>query len=281
MERLEPILTEIEPSAVIVQGDTNSVLAGALVATKLGIPIAHVEAGLRSYDRAMPEEVNRIMTDHISSFLFPPTEECAKTLRREGIADEYIHMVGNTVADAVLSHGTRCREEDLSAFGLKPQGYYLLTMHRPANVDHKEDLEEIIALLEKVHAETGLSFFFPAHPRTKASLEKHGLTLPTCVQLAEPVGYLEMLTLQKFAKAVFTDSGGLQEESCILGTPCVTLRDSTERPETVTVGANVVVFRDCEKVLQALEMFKTAKKWSNPFGDGRASEKIVSILSDI
>lgn len=279
IERLEPLLREIDPAWVIVQGDTNSVLAGALVASKLTIPVAHIEAGLRSYDRTMPEEINRIVTDHISSAHFPPTPACAKTLKSEGIAESSIHTVGNTVVDAVLQNAARCTEAGLKQFQLNPQGYVLLTLHRPSNVDAKEDLEAVFSALEEVSPQLQVPFVLPIHPRTKGALEKHSIQVPGCVQIIDPVGYLEMLTLQKFAAYIFTDSGGIQEEACILTTPCLTLRENTERPETVEVGANVLVGRDPQKMRAALDHFAHKKTWENPFGDGTAGEQIIQILS--
>lgn len=278
MERLEPILIEEQPSVVLVQGDTNSVLAGALVAAKLNIPIAHIEAGLRSYDRTMPEEINRIITDHISSYLFPPTTGTAKILRHEGITNERIHIVGNTVADAVLQSSAQCIPAHLAPLKLKPSEYCLLTLHRPSNVDTKTDLAAVLVGLEAAYEELKLPFFFPAHPRTKSAIEKFKIKLPDYIHVHEPVGYLDMLTLQKFAAYVFTDSGGLQEESCILGTPCLTLRENTERPETVEVGASRIVGRNPTKIREALAYFAKSPQWKNPFGDGTASQQILKIL---
>jgi UDP-N-acetylglucosamine 2-epimerase (non-hydrolysing) len=279
MTALEPILLAEDVGCVIVQGDTNSVLTGALVAAKLNIPIAHVEAGLRSYDRLMPEETNRIITDHISTYLFPPTAASAEILEKEGIDKKLIHTVGNTVVDSVLQGVKLSESIEVSSFGLQPQGYFFLTLHRPANVDAKEDLLEIMAMLETIHAQTQLPFFLPLHPRTEGNIKKFGLTLPKCIITHGPVGYRDCLALEKNSAAIFTDSGGIQEEACILGVPCITLRDSTERPETITVGGNFVVFRDAAKALSALEHFKTAKKWPNPFGDGTTGQKIIDILT--
>jgi UDP-N-acetylglucosamine 2-epimerase (non-hydrolysing) len=279
MTALESVFEESGADCVIVQGDTTSVLAGTLVASKMGIKVAHVEAGLRSYDRSMPEEINRIVTDHVSDFLFPPTEACAATLRTEGIDPAKIHVVGNTVVDSVLQGIALSHSVDLEQFDLEKDGYMLLTLHRPANVDSKEALEETFALLEKTVELTGIPFFFPIHPRTEASIKRHGVRVPYCIKTHAPVGYRAFIALQRNASAIFTDSGGIQEEACILGVPCITLRDTTERPETIDVGANRLVFRDYAKVREALEYFKTAPKWENPFGDGTAAAKIIALLS--
>jgi UDP-N-acetylglucosamine 2-epimerase (non-hydrolysing) len=279
LERLDAILTKEQPSWMVVQGDTNSVLAGALAASKLNIPIAHVEAGLRSFDRTMPEETNRIITDHISSLLFAPTEESAELLRKEGIADDFIKVVGNTAVDAVLNNAAECTPEMLEPFNLQEKGYFLLTMHRPSNVDTKESLSTILDALSSVYETYKKPFFFPVHPRTQSALEKFNLTLPEGIIAAKPVGYLEMLALQKFAAAVFTDSGGIQEETCTLGTPCITLRENTERPETITVGANVLAGHNVEIMVQGLESFKEKTMWENPYGDGTTSEKILKELT--
>jgi UDP-N-acetylglucosamine 2-epimerase (non-hydrolysing) len=278
MTGIEEALAETPPSCLVVQGDTNSVLAGALVASKLRIPLAHLEAGLRSGDREMPEEINRIITDHISDLLLPPTQECAEALFAEGIAADSVSVVGNTVVDSVYQSKELAAAADLSRLGLTPGGYYLLTLHRPANVDRKEDLQEIFGLLETVGRETGKEFYFPAHPRTKGSIEKHGLALPACVRLASPVGYTEFLALQMNAAAIFTDSGGIQEEACILQIPCITLRDTTERPETVQVGANVLAYRDAEGALKGLRELSGKSAWENPFGDGHAAERCLEEL---
>lgn len=278
IERLDPILTEEQPSVVLVQGDTNSVLAGALAASKLMVPIGHVEGGLRSYDRSMPEEINRIITDHISNYLFPPTKGAAAILNQEGIERKKVYVVGNTIVDTVFHTSAKLTENELIPFKLKPGEYALLTMHRPSNVDTAEDLKAVLKALDTAHTESKLPFFFPMHPRTKNNIEKFKIKLPPYIQTYEPVGYLPMLTLQKFAAFVCTDSGGLQEESCILGTPCLTLRENTERPETVEVGASRIVGRDVEKVREALSYFASKPTWKNPFGDGTAGKQILDIL---
>jgi UDP-N-acetylglucosamine 2-epimerase (non-hydrolysing) len=275
---LEAALQECGATCTIVQGDTNSVLAGALVSAKLHIPVAHVEAGLRSYDRAMPEEINRIVTDHISTHLFPPTEECAQLLRTEGINSENIHVVGNTVVDSVLQGIPLSESVDIASFGLEPGQYYLLTLHRPSNVDTEQDLREIVALLDTVSTKTGKPFFFPIHPRTEGNLKKFNISLPPCIIPHGPLGYRAFIALQRHAAAVFTDSGGIQEEACILDVPCLTLRDSTERPETITVGANRLVHRDVTAINDALSYFASTPRWQNPFGVGTTGQRIIELL---
>lgn len=278
IERLEPILTSEKPSTVLVQGDTNSVLAGALVAAKLNIPVSHIEAGLRSYDRTMPEEINRIITDHISSYLFPPTAGARTILQSEGITEQ-VHVVGNTVVDTVLAISKTLSPSSLKPFGLAPKKFCLLTMHRPSNVDTAADLKAIIKVLDETYLKLKLPFFFPIHPRTQHSLEKNSIVLPDYIQVHKPVGYRDMLTLQKYAAFVLTDSGGLQEESCILGTPCMTLRENTERPETVAVGASALIGHDSTKIGPAIRSFAKHPTWKNPFGDGTASQQIIAILA--
>jgi UDP-N-acetylglucosamine 2-epimerase (non-hydrolysing) len=279
LEKLDTILQSNLDRVVIVQGDTNSVLAGALAATKLNIPVCHVEAGLRSYDRKMPEEVNRIITDHISTWLFPPTHDSEEILASEGISKEKIVVSGNTIVDAFLRFKSEASQERLNKLGFEPQNYFLLTLHRPANVDNKEKIQEALTLIESISKEYSKRVCFPCHPRTRAKIAEFELAIPDCISLIEPVGYLDMLTLQNFAKAVLTDSGGLQEEACILDVPCITLRDSTERPETVTVGANQVVDLDYSLAKKALDHFFSSKaSWNNPFGDGNASNVILDTI---
>lgn len=275
---IEKALQETPTSCVIVQGDTNSVLAGALVASKIPVPIAHIEAGLRSYDPAMPEEVNRIMTDHVSTFLFPPTQACADILLGEGIEPNKIKVVGNTIVDSVLQNKALCENISLSEFAIEKGKYYLLTLHRPSNVDSAQDLNQIFQALDEVSQKTGLPFFFPIHPRTENNIKKFKIEVPASVKLHAPVGYRQFLALQIGAKAIFTDSGGIQEEACILQIPCLTLRETTERPETVTVGANLLVLRESTAILKALEHFADHNDWENPFGQGDATTQILEHL---
>jgi len=277
MTGIERILLEEKPEIVLVQGDTNTVLAGALAASKLHIKVGHVEAGLRSYDRRMPEEINRIVADHISDVLFPPTETAKKNLIEEGIPEERIFVTGNTVVDAVEQNLAIARRKDdlLQQLGLTSKGFFLVTAHRAENVDTKQRLEGILQGLEAIQSEFSLPIIFPMHPRTAKMAQAFGLSLDE-IHVTEPLGYLDFLQLEANARLVLTDSGGLQEESCILGVPCVTLRDNTERPETVEVGANVLAGTDPDVMLScARKMLAQGTSWANPFGDGRAGERIV------
>jgi UDP-N-acetylglucosamine 2-epimerase (non-hydrolysing) len=284
MMRLEALALETEPDLVLVVGDVNSTLAAALVAAKLGIPVAHVEAGLRSYDRGMPEEVNRVLTDAVSALLFTTERGARDNLVREGIAEERIHFVGNVMIDTLERHLPRARETDSPGrAGLEREGYALLTLHRPSNVD---DPATLGPLLDAVLAATGeLPVVFPAHPRTLSRLERFGLLGGLQengrVRIMEPLGYLEFLGLMDGAKLVLTDSGGIQEETTILGVPCVTLRENTERPVTVTDGTNRIAGVEPAGVRAAIgsalavgrDTSRRPELW-----DGRAAGRIVDVL---
>jgi UDP-N-acetylglucosamine 2-epimerase (non-hydrolysing) len=290
---VELVLQKEWPDVVLVEGDTNTVLAGALAATKLHIKVGHVEAGLRSYDRRMPEEINRILTDHCSDYLFAPTEKARQILTDEGISDNKIFVTGNTIVDAVSQNLSisEDRINPLSDLELTPKEYFLVTAHRQENVDVKKRFEGIIKGLELVYKEFGLPVIYPIHPRARKMMNHFGLKA-NGIEFIEPLDYLSFLQLESKAKLVLTDSGGVQEETCILGVPCVTLRDNTERPETLEVGSNVLVGTNSERVLEGVRlMFKkqTFKKsliknaslnnnGDNPFGDGKAGRRIVEIL---
>ncbi len=279
---LEKIFLKEMPHTVLVQGDTNTVLAGALIASKIsGMKLGHVEAGLRSYDREMPEEVNRIMTDHVSDYLFAPTLGARKILRREGIPDKKIFMTGNTIVDAVLQNLSIAKKKSRKLpYGLgEKDDFILLTLHRQENVDDKKRLASILRGLEKVSAHFKMPIVFPAHPRTVKMLHHFGLSLPKGVGAHAPVGFLDFLRLEAAARLILSDSGGVQEESCILRVPCVTLRTSTERPETVEVGANAIAGYRPENILKcSRRMIRLKRSWKNPFGDGHASERILQIV---
>jgi len=283
---IEKVLLSEKPDVVIVQGDTNTVLAGALTASKLKIDIAHVEAGLRSFDRNMPEEINRVLTDHISSYLFAPTEIAKNNLLREGIEENKIFVIGNTIVDATLQNLKIAeKNENVKAFfnNIVDDDYFLLTLHRAENVDNKERLKNILEGITKITEIYNKTIIFPIHPRTKKRLEEFNLfeklKSNKKIKIIEPVGYLEFLMLEKNAELILTDSGGVQEEACILKVPCITLRDNTERPETVEVGANILVGDNKEKLIKAVEIMLNKKRnWKNPFGDGKSGEKIVKIL---
>jgi UDP-N-acetylglucosamine 2-epimerase (non-hydrolysing) len=237
MAGVEKVLMGECPDIVLVQGDTNTVLAGALAASKLHIKVGHVEAGLRSYDRTMPEEINRVVADHTSDYLFAPTENSRENLRREGISEEKIWLTGNTIVDAVYQNLEIARRKVnvLADLGLKPKEYFLVTAHRQENVDSRERLAEIIKGLQLVAREFGLPMVFPMHPRTRKMATEFGFEFDG-VKVIDPLGFLEFLQQEANARLALTDSGGVQEETCILGVPCVTLRENTEGPETVDVG---------------------------------------------
>lgn len=271
---LEPILISEKPDVLLVQGDTNTVVAGALAAHKLHIRVGHIEAGLRSFDRTMPEESNRIIADHVSDYLFAVTDVQVSHLKKEGVPESKIFKVGNTIVDALFSNRVRAEKHSqiLAELKLQKERYYLLTCHRAANVDDPDALNEIIRLIEKIPGDV----CWPIHHRTQKVLKEGGIRLPANLTWTEPVGYSDFLTLLSNCKAVITDSGGVQEEACILHIPCVTIRDRTERPETVDVGANVLVHRDAEAMVAALN--RPMPTWTNPFGDGHTAERILDIV---
>jgi UDP-N-acetylglucosamine 2-epimerase (non-hydrolysing) len=274
---IETVLLNEKPDIVLVQGDTNTVLAGALAAVKLHIKVGHVEAGLRSFDRSMPEEINRIIADHISDFLYAPTETSRQNLLKEGIPDEKIFVTGNTVADAAYQNLEISKKHFniLSDFGIGTKAYFLATMHRAENVDVKERLSSVLEALQSISGRYGMPVIFPMHPRTVKMVKQFGLSLAG-ITVVQPLGYLEFLQLEENARVILTDSGGLQEEGCILGTPCITLRDNTERPETVDVGANVLAGTDIGSIIRLTERTMTdCKTWTSPFGDGDAGGKIM------
>ncbi len=279
------ILEKERPDIVIVQGDTISVLAGALAANKLGIRIGHHEAGLRSHDITMPEETNRVITDHISDYLFVPTPDALKNLHQEGRDPEKIHLTGNTIVDAVHQNMALAEKKSsvMKTLGLTPGGYILATAHRAENVDVPLRLAGIIEGLEKVAEELKLPIIFSLHPRTRGRLAEFKITPAGSIRMIEPVGFLDFLLLEKNAKLIMTDSGGLQEEAFILKVPCVTLRDNTERPETVEYGANIIAGTESVNILaaanQILKKNLNLNRWDNPFGDGQAGEKIIEILA--
>lgn len=278
--RIEDVLIEERPDLIIVEGDTNTVLAGALAASKLHIKIAHVESGLRSYYREMPEENNRVLVDHVSDYLLTPTDNSKETLIKEGIEKKRICVTGNTIVDAVYQN-TKLAEKSKILLKLKllKNEYILLTLHREENVDNKNKLEDILKAMEIIFENYSLPIIFPIHPRTKKMIFKFKLTFPKGMTVIEPLGYLDFLNLQKNSKAIFTDSGGVQEEACILKVPCITLRENTERPETLKVGSNILVGTEVGKIIDAFNfMIKKESNWSNPFGDGKAYKKIINYI---
>jgi UDP-N-acetylglucosamine 2-epimerase len=274
--RVEEALLREQPDRVVVYGDTNSTLAGSLAASKLGIPVAHVEAGLRSYNRAMPEEINRVVTDHLSDLLFCPTAKSVENLAGEGIR-KGVHEVGDVMYDSLLHYSSMAdnRSGILERLGLQPSGYILMTLHRPANTDSPDALGQIISALAQLRKVT---FVFPAHPRTRQAIRGAGLGLPKTLLVSDPVGYLDMLALEKNAAMIMTDSGGVQKEAYLFRIPCITLREETEWKETVEAGWNTLVGSDTERIVEAVGTFAPSSKWSPFLGDGCAAEYIARIL---
>ena len=282
---LEEVLLAHRPDVVIVYGDINSTLAAALVAAKLSMRVAHVEAGLRSYDRSMPEEINRIVTDQLSDLLFTPSVDGNENLVAEGVPRDRIHFVGNAMVDTLVRFlpDTESRWLVVSAsMGIEKDAFAVATLHRPSNVDDPDRLTKLMRELAELARADGLRVVFPMHPRTRERVRGLGLE-PDGIHIIEPVGYIEFLALQRFARYVITDSGGIQEETTFLGTPCFTLRRNTERPITVTHGTNTLVGEDAEELLQALK--HAHKKHNVPISrpllwDGRSALRIAGVLVD-
>jgi UDP-N-acetylglucosamine 2-epimerase (non-hydrolysing) len=277
---IEKVLKAEKPDVTLVEGDTNSVLAGALAAVKLHIQVGHVEAGLRSYDRNMPEEINRILADHCSDFLFAPTEKAKLILLGEGIPEEKIFVTGNTIVDAIYQNLEIAKEKGntLSSLHLNPREYFLVTLHRQENVDNRARFAAILEALYRVATEFEVPIIYPIHPRSRKMMVEFNLNARG-VRLIEPVDFLGFLQLASNARLILTDSGGVQEESCILGVPCVTLRDNTERPETLEVGSNILAGANSGRIVECTQiMLSKENNWKNPFGDGKAGERIVKIL---
>jgi UDP-N-acetylglucosamine 2-epimerase (non-hydrolysing) len=242
--------------------------------------VGHIEAGLRSYDRTMPEEINRLLTDHCSDFLFAPTKKSRQILLGEGISKEKIFMTGNTIVDAVY-HNLKLANKKVNIFhdlGLKKDEYFLATAHRQENVDNRKRFSSIIKGLKQIHSKFNISIIYPIHPRSRKKLQEFQINVDG-ITLIDPIDFLSFLQLEKHAKVVLTDSGGIQEEACILGTPCVTMRENTERPETVDVGSNVLAGTNPKKISECVSlMYENDKKWNNPFGSGKAGKKIIGII---
>jgi UDP-N-acetylglucosamine 2-epimerase (non-hydrolysing) len=280
LEAIAPVLTAEEPELAIVPGDVNSTLAAALACAHLRIPLAHVEAGLRSFDRTMPEEVNRVLTDQVSDLLFTHSPEAAANLAAEGVAPGRVHQVGNTMIDTLVALEGRFRERRACAVqDVEPGSYLLVTLHRPALVDGPL-LDDAIAALASVSE--ALPVLFPAHPRTRAALGDRAGDLPPGLRLLDPVGYLDFLSLEADAAAVLTDSGGIQEESTYLGVPCFTLRDNTERPITVERGTNTLLGLDPEQIRRLPELIAAprAPVEPPPGWDGHAAERLARVVAE-
>jgi UDP-N-acetylglucosamine 2-epimerase (non-hydrolysing) len=286
MLAFEKVLAARRPDLVVVVGDVNSTLACAVTASKLGVPVAHVEAGLRSFDRRMPEEINRIVTDTLSTWLFTTERDADENLLREGIPPEQIHFVGNVMIDTLLRHKDRAlRTQVLDRFGIEAGRYAVVTLHRPSNVDHPDSLRAILGALGRIQER--LPVIFPIHPRTQARIETFGLAgqvgALSNLHVCEPLGYLDFLHLLTRALVVLTDSGGIQEETTILGVPCLTLRENTERPVTLTQGTNRLIGADPERIVAEFERVlegDVPKGHAPELWDGRAAERIVQVLLD-
>ncbi len=278
MIRFEKVVEDYRPDLVLVYGDVNSTVSAALVCAKLSIPVAHVEAGLRSFDRRMPEEINRIVTDRLSDLLFTPSEDGDENLRREGVDEKKVHRVGNVMIDTLvrlLPAAAKCPQNGY------PERYALVTLHRPSNVDDGETLKSILeTLLELSHR---IAVVFPMHPRTRQRISEFGLRVDD-LHLTEPAPYIEFLALQSRAAMVITDSGGIQEETTYLGVPCLTMRDSTERPITVTVGTNTLVGNSRKKLFGEVEGILNGKRKKSAvpaLWDGHAAERIGDIIAGL
>jgi UDP-GlcNAc3NAcA epimerase len=279
LEKIEAVLLKEKPDFVVVYGDTNSTLAGALAAVKLHIPVAHVEAGLRSFDRSMPEEINRIVTDHMSDLLFCPTQCAVDNLLKEGIT-KGVHLVGDVMMDALNYNKPLAESKSgiLKQLNLESGEYLVLTVHRPSNTDSRENMQNILSAIGK----SGRITVFPVHPRTQKYLREYSLweSLSPAIRGTRPLGYLDMVKLMAHAEKILTDSGGMQKEAYMLGIPCISLRDTTEWVETLEEGWNVLAGTDQETILSYIKQDKViSKNKKQYFGDGCAAEKIVNALN--
>jgi UDP-N-acetylglucosamine 2-epimerase (non-hydrolysing) len=281
MVGFENVCLEARPDCVIVVGDVNSTVACALVSVKLGIPTVHVESGLRSFDRAMPEEINRLATDAIVDQHFVTEQSGLDNLLREGVSSERVHMVGNTMIDSLHYAMAKADRSDVhQRIGVEPGTYCLVTMHRPSNVDHPEQLRMLLGVIASVSSERPV--VFPVHPRTRNKMAEIGVQLPESVHLIDPVRYVDFLALMKSAAVVLTDSGGIQEETTALGVPCITARTTTERPVTTDLGTNVLVEPREEAILYAMGEFTAGRHKKGvvpPLWDGHAAERIAAVIT--
>ena len=283
MIRLENVLLEQKPDLVLVYGDVNSTVAAAMVCAKLLIPVGHVEAGLRSFDRTMPEEINRLLTDQVADLLFTPSKDGDENLLKEGVAKEKIHFVGNAMIDTLTRLLPKANIKGFANLGIEGlDGYALVTLHRPSNVDDPGMLRRIMETLKEISDE--LPVIFPIHPRTRQCLHNSQFAIRNSkFHLIDPVGYLEFISMQKHATLVITDSGGIQEETTILGVPCLTVRKNTERPVTVDLGMNIVVGQDMDRLKDEVHRILNGngKKGSvPPLWDGKAGERIAEVISE-
>jgi UDP-N-acetylglucosamine 2-epimerase (non-hydrolysing) len=283
MHEIEKILVEEPPDLVIVVGDVNSTMAVALVAVKLGIPVAHVEAGLRSFDRTMPEEINRMVTDIVADLLFTTERNAEKNLLREGVDGTKIHFVGNVMIDSLDFYRPMAdRSRILDTLSVEPEGYGLVTLHRPSNVDRAETLKGILGALMELGAECPL--VFPAHPRTRKVIQDNKLNIhPERVRILDPIGYLDFVKLMMHSRIVLTDSGGIQEETTVLGIPCLTVRENTERPITTEIGTNRLVGVSSQRILEEGRRALDEPRQTGTIPelwDGKASQRIVRVIDE-
>jgi UDP-N-acetylglucosamine 2-epimerase len=275
LEGIEKVLFTEKPDLVLVYGDTNSTLAGALAASKLHIPLAHVEAGLRSFNRRMPEEINRVVADHLSDILFCPSQTAVEILAQEGI-HRGVHLVGDIMADSLTLALTRIvmRSDILSLFGVQDHSYFLATIHRAENTDQPGNLRAILTAFQLLNE----PILFPVHPRTRKTMEKMQYSCPANVKMVDPVGYLDMVRLEKGARLILTDSGGIQKEAYWLGVPCITLRNETEWVETVQNGWNVLTGAETRRIVEGVQSLSIPSTHPPLYGDGNAARTIVEIL---
>ncbi len=286
MIEFEKVLFKENPDLVMVAGDVNSTIACALDSVKLHIPVAHLEAGLRSYDRQMPEEINRVLTDSISDILFTPSYNASENLKKEGVSDKKIFFVGNAMIDSLKKYESIAEKSDvLERFNLSKKNYALITLHRPSNVDNKESFEKIIKAFEVI--EKRIKLIFPIHPRSRKQIERFSLMAHfndmKNFQLIDPIGYLDFLKLEKYAKFVLTDSGGIQEETTVFGVSCLTIRKNTERPITIRQGTNQLVGTDTQKIIKTANSIIDGycKKGNIPnFWDGKTANRVVEVLKN-
>jgi UDP-GlcNAc3NAcA epimerase len=284
LKRIEEVLLNEKPDLVLVYGDTNSTLAGALVAAKLHIRVSHVEAGLRSFNRKMPEEINRVLTDHIAELLFCPTTTAVNNLAAEGIT-QGVHETGDVMYDSAVFYREKAGAIEsgvMEAFGIRNKSYHLATIHRPENTDNADRLGAIFQALGEISTRE-FPVVVPLHPRTKKTIAELGLTVPGNIRIVEPVSYLQMIVLEANAKAVLTDSGGIQKEAYMFAVPCVTLREETEWIETVESGWNVLTGADRAKIIEAVKQTDNLDraKWKPFYGDGHAGDRICDIISGV
>ena len=273
---LKEVFNNEKPDVVLVLGDTSTTLAGTLAAYRSGIKVGHIESGLRSYE-IMFEEVHRVINGILADYLFAPTEGAKNNLLKEDINENRIFVTGNSIVDATYQNIELTNDNILKKLDIKPNEYITITAHRPEYVDKKDELSNTLKALEMLSENHKI--IFPMHPRTRKSIEKFNLKIPEKIKVIEPIGYLDFLSLMSNSKMILTDSGGIQEESCIIKKPCVTLRNATERPETIEVGSNMIAGTNPDNIIKCVNlMLRKEKNWRNPFGDGKSAERILDIL---